>query len=180
MSYPNYTPPVYDPRMFQRQQDEDHLRLLALFHYIVGGITAAFSCIFLLHFFMGIAMLTHPQAFASKNGSGDGMDQFGGWLFTIIGGGAVFGGWTIGGLTAYAGKCLKERKGSTLLMVISVLNCLNMPIGTALGVFTIVVLSRPTVKALFAGQPADIVYGNIGQPMAMANPTDPQQPWYRG
>ena len=37
-------------------QDEQHLDLLAIFHYIVGGLTALFSCIFLLHVAMGIAM----------------------------------------------------------------------------------------------------------------------------
>jgi hypothetical protein len=28
-------------------QDEQHLDMLAIFHYVVGGITACFSCIFL-------------------------------------------------------------------------------------------------------------------------------------
>jgi hypothetical protein len=29
-----------------------------------------------------------------------------------------------------------------------------MPFGTVLGIFTLIVLSRPSVKALFAAQPA--------------------------
>ena len=37
-------------------QDEQHLNLLSMFHYIVGGLTAFFSCMFLLHIAMGIAM----------------------------------------------------------------------------------------------------------------------------
>jgi hypothetical protein len=30
-------------------QDEQNLKLLGIFHYIVGGFTALFSCMFLLH-----------------------------------------------------------------------------------------------------------------------------------
>ena len=36
--------------------------------------------------------------------------------------------------------------------VVACILCLNVPIGTALGVFTILVLVRPTVKDLFAGK----------------------------
>ena len=39
-------------------QDAEHLKLLSIFHYIVGGITALFSCLFIMHIAMGIAMLT--------------------------------------------------------------------------------------------------------------------------
>ena len=38
-------------------QDEQHLDLLSIFHYVVGGITALLSCIPFLHVAIGIAML---------------------------------------------------------------------------------------------------------------------------
>jgi hypothetical protein len=38
--------------------------------------------------------------------------------------------------------------------VLAVFTCLNFPLGTALGVFAIVVLNRPAMKALFQGLPA--------------------------
>ena len=179
MSYPAYTPPPFDPQAHQHAQDEDHLRLLSLFHYIVGGITALGSCIFLIHFFLGIAMLTNPDMLKGSNGHSDPIgDKFGGWLFTLMGGGAVLGGWTVGGLTAYAGKCIKERKSSLFVYIMSGLNCLSVPIGTALGVFTIVVLSRPTVKALFDGHvPA---YATVPTSDPAQNGQNGQSPWYRG
>jgi hypothetical protein len=36
-----------------------------------------------------------------------------------------------------------------LAFVTACLSCMNVPIGTALGVFAILVLNRPSVKALF-------------------------------
>jgi len=37
-------------------------------------------------------------------------------------------------------------------MVIAGLSCLNMPLGTVLGIFTLIVLSRESVKVLFKGE----------------------------
>jgi hypothetical protein len=34
-------------------------------------------------------------------------------------------------------------------MVIAIITCLSVPLGTALGVFTLIVLARPSVKQLF-------------------------------
>src|SRR5690606_24795809 len=38
-------------------QDEEHLRLLAIFHYVVAGITALFSLIPIAHITVGILMV---------------------------------------------------------------------------------------------------------------------------
>ena len=35
----------------------EHIRLLSIFHYVVGGLMALFSCFALLHIGVGIAML---------------------------------------------------------------------------------------------------------------------------
>jgi hypothetical protein len=97
-----------------------------------------------------------------------------GWLFTLMGGGAVILGWALGILTIYAGRCLKQHKAYNLAFVLACLNCLHAPLGTALGVFTLLVLSRPSVKALF-GVPgvAPASYYPSQQPSS-------GQPWYRG
>jgi hypothetical protein len=44
---------------------------------------------------------------------------------------------------------LRKRRHRTLSFVMACLTCINIPLGTALGVFTLVVLSRPSVKALY-------------------------------
>lgn len=54
-------------------------------------------------------------------------------------------------LSFFAGRFLSRHQHPTFCIVISALNCMYMPLGTALGVFTILVLQRPSVKALFAG-----------------------------
>ncbi len=49
-----------------------------------------------------------------------------------------------------AGRKLARRRSWTFCLVVASIECLFMPYGTVLGVFTIIVLLRPTVKELFA------------------------------
>ena len=58
---------------------------------------------------------------------------------------------TLAGFVAYAGRCLSQQRRYLLCMIVAGLACLFTPIGTILGVFTLVVLLRPQVKAAFAG-----------------------------
>lgn len=45
-----------------------------------------------------------------------------------------------------SGFWIKKRKNRKFSIVIAAINCLQFPIGTALGVFTLMVLARPTVE----------------------------------
>ena len=47
------------------------------------------------------------------------------------------------------GRYIVRHKHYIFCLVMASLNCLFMPFGTILGVFTIVVLMRPSVKTLF-------------------------------
>jgi len=48
-----------------------------------------------------------------------------------------------------AGRKLSTHSSYTFCLVVAGLECLWMPLGTVLGVFTIIVLIRPSVKAIF-------------------------------
>ena len=128
-------------------QDQEHLRLLSLFHYICAGLTALFACLPIIHLVIGLVMVLRPDSF------GPGKNQppaFVGWFFIGIASVIIFCGWTLAALMAWTGRCLARRKHHTFCMVVAGVSCVLMPLGTLLGVFTIIVLSRPTVRALFA------------------------------
>ena len=59
-------------------------------------------------------------------------------------------GWTIAVCIIIAGSNLAKRKHYTFCLVIAAISCMFMPLGTVLGIFTIIVLMRPSVKELFA------------------------------
>jgi len=128
-------------------QDSEHLKLLAIFHYVVAGITALFACIPFLHFFMGLALATgiFPDT--------DPEAQPIGIFIMVFAGLFIVAGWTLAALIAYAGRNLQTRRRYTFCLVMAGVECIFMPFGTVLGVFTIIVLMRDSVKLLF-GRPA--------------------------
>lgn len=52
-------------------------------------------------------------------------------------------------LNLISGFCLLARKGRTFSLVVAGVNCLHIPAGTVLGVFTIIVLLRDSVRELY-------------------------------
>ena len=137
-------------------QDEEQLRLLSIFHYVVAGLAAFFACIPLIHVTVGLAILLHPHAFDSQNNQAH-PEKFIGLLFVVMGGMFILLGWAFAACVAYAGRCLSQRKNYTFCLVMAAIACMFVPFGTILGVFTIIVLVRPSVKPLFNGMTSPAV-----------------------
>ena len=125
--------------------DAEHLRLLSLFHYIRGGLTAAASCFFLIYVAMGMIFAGIP-AF-TRNGNPPPVAV--GIFLAMFGGALVMLGWTWSAAVIYAGRCLAQRKNRVYCMVIAGISCIFIPYGTILGVCTLMVLQRPAVKQMF-------------------------------
>jgi hypothetical protein len=126
-------------------KDEEQLNLLSIYHYVVGGVMAFFACFPLIHVALGIAMLSGALENA-KNPPPSGV----GWLFVLLGGFFILIGWTMAVCAIAAGRQLKRRRAHTFCFVVACIECLFMPFGTVLGVFSIIVLQRDSVKQLFA------------------------------
>lgn len=73
-----------------------------------------------------------------------------GLIFVILATIIIFFGWTFAALLAIAGRSLNQRKRYTFCIVMAGIACFYMPFGTVLGIFTIIVLMRPSVRTLFA------------------------------
>ncbi len=126
--------------------DLEHLRLLSIFHYIVAGITALFSLFPLIHLVLGIGLIT-----GALEAHEDGAEVIG-WFFVLFALAWIACGLALAICMACAGRSLKLRRNHRFCFVVACVSCLFMPVGTILGVFTIIVLMRPTVKAAF-GEP---------------------------
>jgi len=130
--------------------DTSQLQLLSVFHYVVAGLTALFSLFPLIYLVMGVAVLfAEPPSLAPGEAPPPFDPRLLGWVFVLIGGLGCAAGLVLAGYMAYAGRCLAQRRRYLLCMVVAGIACLFMPFGTALGVFTLVVLSRPAVRAAF-------------------------------
>ena len=129
-------------------EDREHLKLLSIFHYVVGAMTALFACFPLIHLAIGIAMLC--GAFDGK----DAPPRILGLFFVIFPVIFILCGWVLAVCMIIAGRKLARYQARTYCLVLAAIECIFVPFGTVLGVFTIIVLMKDSVKELFAaGQP---------------------------
>jgi len=77
-----------------------------------------------------------------------------GYVFTALGGVLVVLAAAVTIVEFLVARYLKQRQHRTFCMVVAGFNCLWVPVGTALGVCTFLVLQRPTVKTLFGEAPS--------------------------
>lgn len=122
------------------------LELLSIFHYVVGGVLALFSCMPFMHVFMGLAMVSGSFFEGSE---GTAPPPMFGWMFVIMGSAFILMGWAMAICIIIAGKKLKARRSRLYCMVIAGIECMFTPFGTVLGVFTLIALNKESTKALF-------------------------------
>jgi hypothetical protein len=132
-------------------KDLEHLKLISIFHYIVGGLACFCGLLWILYIVSGIILIFASGSMASDDRMGA---SIGGVVAIVVGVFLFILFEAYGILCIIAGRKYAKHQGYWFCFVLAVLTCLNFPLGTALGVFTIVVLNRPSVKALFQGLPA--------------------------
>ncbi len=129
------------------KEDLQHLKWLSIAHYILAGLTALMACLPLIHFFVGVGIMT-----GSFVGGNDSPPRFFGFLLVGMAVLLILMGWTLAILIARAGRKLEEHRSWLYCVVVASLECLCTPVGIVLCVLTLIVLMRPSVKALFEGQ----------------------------
>ncbi len=129
-------------------QDEEHLRLLSIFHYVVGGLAGLFALFPIIHLIIGLTMVLAPEVFTSHGEQPP--PAFFGWFFILFASVFIAGGWIFAAFVITTGRFLARRRHYLFCLIMAGTECIFMPFGTILGVFTIVVLMRDTVKRLFS------------------------------
>ncbi len=141
---------------YQVNQDAEHLKTLSICHYVLAGL-----CIvpFLYGMFYVIMGIFFGAAFMSSNiphrpgePSPEIIGSVFGGIFIVIGLVIAVIALTVGILLFKSGRNLSNRQSYTFCFVVSCISCALIPLGTILGIFTIITLTRESVKATFDGQ----------------------------
>ncbi len=132
------------------EKDTKDLNLLKLFHYIVGGIGCLFSCFPLIHLTLGLLLVSNKIPL--ENQSGNELPDAFAWLFVIMGGMFFLFGQASSICIILSGRYIKQTKNYMFSFIIACISCLFFPFGTVLGVFTIIVFSRNSVKKRYEDQ----------------------------
>lgn len=131
----------------QTVKDLEHIKLLSIFHYVLAGLMYFVGCSPIIHFILGICFLTgiippnHPEEETAMTVMGCAFLFFS----TLL----TAGAWTLATLVLTSGRKLSRRISYKYCFVIACIMCIFMPMGTILGVFTIITLNRQSVKVLF-------------------------------
>ena len=130
----------------QEKTDRDQLRMLSIFHFVFAGFSCVGLGFLLLHHLIMRAVFAQPN-WAGNTGAAPPPE-----VFAIIG--ALY--WVIGGailvqtvLAVLSGYFLWHRQYRTFSIIVACINCLSLPLGTVLGVFTLVVLMRESVQTAY-------------------------------
>jgi len=131
----------------QRWKDEEHLRLLSVFHFVVGGLAACVLPFLVIHFLIFMTFFANAAAFPGAKEEAFPREMipifiafycFAGLVTSVYAGGNLLSGWF-----------LRRKTHRVFSFVVAGLDCLSIPWGTVLGVFTIVVLTRPSVRRMY-------------------------------
>ncbi|HEU4408498.1 MAG TPA: hypothetical protein VFS43_24765 [Polyangiaceae bacterium] len=142
-------PPPFTPYQPQRQgsaeADESTLNTLSVLYYVYSGFVAL-SALVAGAFAVLPVLLFAGAAPGSRGGPPPWL--FGGVFAVVFGAVAlILVGKAV--LMVIAGQALARRRNHVLCVAGACVALMNMPLGTALGAFALVVLMKPEVKARF-------------------------------
>lgn len=123
-----------------------HLSTLAVLHYVYGALICLLG--------LGLLSLVFVGAFLNSDWIAEQSAQpppyfVGAFVGTL--------GWVLlflvelhGILNIISGTRIQQRRGRVFSQVVAALNCINIPIGIALGIYTFVVLGDREVREAYA------------------------------
>ena len=140
----NEIPPAFRD---QRKIDADHLKLLSIFHFVGAGFALLGILFLIIHYSFLHFFFANPKMWENQKGGPPPAEFFAifKWFYLI------FGAWFVcsGVLNVISGLCIRARKYRMFSLVVAGIDCLHVPFGTTLGVFTMIVLLRDSVRELY-------------------------------
>lgn len=136
-----YGYPAQAPAQFTAS-DQSDLNSLAIFHFIYAAFLGLTGLVVVAAVALGVGFV----ASATKL-HGSGILTGGAFMILmVVVAGIIF---LKAGVVVFSGIGLRQARYRTLSQIVACLCCLNFPLGTILGVFTLMALSRPSVLALY-------------------------------
>lgn len=127
---------------------DDLLTVVGIFHYVAGGFQMLMSLLGLFYVAMGILMGTGTLGTAKSPPPPEAI----GWIFGAVGVIITAFCLTLGVLSIKAGTSIRRRRNRVFCIVVDAILCLMIPFGTIVGIFGLVMLTRPGAAEEFTGQ----------------------------
>ena len=128
----------------QTKSDSSQLSILSILHFIAAGLAVLGGCFVGLHYAIFYSFFSNPQAWTGKSQPPppEWFVQLFFWVYVLFGL-VLLLSFVSNIVSAFY---IRARKHRIFSIVVATFNCIHMPLGTLLGVFTIVVLMRESVR----------------------------------
>jgi hypothetical protein len=129
-------------------QLESHLRTLRILHFVMAGLTILGIGFLCAHYFVMTSFLKMPMQQGQRPMKPEELASFMTimrYFYLAMGGMVVVGGI----LNLLVAIFIGSRSHRIFCLVVSGFNCMGFPMGTALGVFTIMTLTKPEAVLRF-------------------------------
>jgi hypothetical protein len=127
------------------RRDSEHLKMLSIFYFVFCGLNSIGLFAGVLYMAIGLAMVV-----GSTSGGANAPPQAIGFLLVGVGFFATILIGVIATCVGLTGYYLQKRKRRMFCFVVACcICCVSVPVGTLLGIFTILVLQRESVKEMF-------------------------------
>jgi hypothetical protein len=130
---------------YQQQMNEENMRTLVILHRVYSGIMAAFSLCFVGYMVFFLAIFSVADASKPSQQMPPEMKT----VFATVWGIAFVFVLGLAALNLVCANWIRDRRNWVGVVVVSGINCLHMPLGLALGIYTLVVVNRPHVRSTF-------------------------------
>jgi hypothetical protein len=130
----------------RRRTDLEQVKVLSVFHFVGVGLAALGLLMLYGHYTFFTRMMSNPDLW--KGAAVPPPPEVFAPMRWMYGFGAVLVAGT-GVLNFLAARWLRARKNRLFTIGVAIVNCFWFPLGTALGVFTIIVMARDSVQALY-------------------------------
>ncbi len=131
----------------QRRRDNEQMKLLMIFHFVFAGLALVGIAFLGVHYAIMHTAFSDPRMWKAQTQAMPPkafLDAFI-WFYLFMGLLMLIGF----ALNVISGLFMWQRKNRMFSLIIAGLDCVQIPFGTALGVFTIMVLSRESVRELY-------------------------------
>lgn len=141
------TPPALPGQRDQHSVDAGQLDLLAIFHFVLAGFCLLGLGFIFLHWLVMHTFLENPEIWENAKSPPPPKELLAmfKWFYLFMGLFTLI----LGAGNLIAGLCMRKRRCRTLTMIVAGFDCLMIPFGTVLGVFTIIVLARDSVREVY-------------------------------
>ncbi|MEO1084760.1 MAG: hypothetical protein AAFY88_11010 [Acidobacteriota bacterium] len=147
---PDSDPDLPSAASFSLSPEKDqYLHILSIGFYVAAAVSFLFGLIPVIHVVFGVAMMTGATIDSGNQMAGAAV----GCIFATIGLLIIGAMWTYSYFMVVAGRALRSRTRYVLCMVMAAISCMFAPVGTLVGVFTLILLLDDKVKLAFGVQP---------------------------